>query len=114
MSYQLYRQSKLGDCLVEALDDLITNEKITPPLAMKILAEFDQSICHGLEAEVQAKTTFKGRLHTYRFCDNVWTFVVNDASFKTNASGQGSTSTAPEVHVDKVKIVAVDAKLVVL
>ncbi len=42
MSYQVYRQSQLGDCLVEALDELITNEKITPPLAMKILAEFDQ------------------------------------------------------------------------
>lgn len=39
MSYQVYRQSKLGDCLVEALDELITNEKITPALAMKILAE---------------------------------------------------------------------------
>lgn len=42
MSYQVYRQSKLGDCLVEALDELITNEKITPPLAMKILAEVRQ------------------------------------------------------------------------
>ena len=39
MSYQLYRQSKLGDCLVEALDDLINADKITPPLAMKVLGE---------------------------------------------------------------------------
>jgi Transcription initiation factor IIA, gamma subunit, helical domain len=44
MSYQVYRQSKLGDCLVEALDELITNEKITPALAMKILAEVPS--CH--------------------------------------------------------------------
>jgi Transcription initiation factor IIA, gamma subunit, helical domain len=48
MSYQVYRQSKLGDCLVEALDELITNEKITPALAMKILAE----VCNCLTWEV--------------------------------------------------------------
>jgi len=109
-----------------------------------------QSTCKALEEEVVAKTTFKGKLDTYRFCDNVrrapfdeftysavtvlhckgrckahmridvlmplhpvwqvWTFVVSDATFKTNASGQGSTNMAPEVHVDKVKIVAVSGK----
>lgn len=39
LTHQVYRRSKLGDCLVEALDELITNDKITPALAMKILAE---------------------------------------------------------------------------
>lgn len=39
MSYQLYRQSKLGDSLVEALDQLVTEGKITPDLALKVLAE---------------------------------------------------------------------------
>lgn len=28
-------------------------------------------MCHTLENEVTAKTTFKGKLDTYRFCDNV-------------------------------------------
>jgi Transcription initiation factor IIA, gamma subunit len=37
----------------------------------------------------------------------VWTFLVSDASFKTSATGSGSTISAPEVHVDKVKIIAV-------
>lgn len=40
---QLYRESKLGDSLVDALDDLITAEKITPTLAMRILDQFDQA-----------------------------------------------------------------------
>ena len=42
-----------------------------------------------------------GKLSTYRFCDNVWTFMLNDVEFR-------------EVHelakVDKVKIVACDGK----
>jgi hypothetical protein len=42
-----------------------------------------------------------GKLNTYRFCDNVWTFMLNDVEFR-------------EVHevakVDKVKIVACDGK----
>ena len=37
----------------------------------------------------------------------VWTFLVSDATFKTSATGSGSTVSAPEVHVDKVKIIAV-------
>lgn len=40
---QLYRESKLGDSLVDALDDLITDGKITPTLAMRILDQFDQA-----------------------------------------------------------------------
>ena len=38
---QLYRQTKLGDCLVESLDELITQEKLTPDLAIRILSEYD-------------------------------------------------------------------------
>ena len=40
-SAQLYRQSKLGDCLVEALDDLINAGKLNPELAMRVLTEYD-------------------------------------------------------------------------
>ncbi|KAF6166749.1 hypothetical protein GIB67_005625 [Kingdonia uniflora] len=45
---------------------------------------------------------FTGHLHTYRFCDNVWTFILQDASFK-NEEGQE--------NVGLVKIVACDSKL---
>lgn len=38
---QLYRQTKLGDCLVESLDELINDEKLTPDLAIRILSEYD-------------------------------------------------------------------------
>ena len=39
---QHYRDGKLGDTLVDSLDELINTDKITPALAMRILDEFDQ------------------------------------------------------------------------
>ena len=44
----------------------------------------------------------QGHLHTYRFCDNVWTFILQRASFKSEDS---------EEKVERVKIVACDSKL---
>ncbi|KAL5719440.1 hypothetical protein ACHQM5_012218 [Ranunculus cassubicifolius] len=43
-----------------------------------------------------------GHLHTYRFCDNVWTFILTDAVFKNEETQE---------NVDRVKIVACDSKL---
>lgn len=46
----LYRQSKIGECLVESLDQLIKEEKITPDLAIRILEEVCTCVCvcvHG-------------------------------------------------------------------
>ena len=39
MSVEIYRQTKLGDSLVAALEDLLDNGKITPELAIKVLSE---------------------------------------------------------------------------
>ena len=42
----------------------------------------------------------------------VWTFILSDTKFMTNfTNSAGPTAHAPEVTVDKVKIVCVDAKL---
>ena len=44
----------------------------------------------------------QGHLHTYRFCDNVWTFILQDALFKNEETQE---------NVGRVKIVACDSKL---
>lgn len=44
----------------------------------------------------------QGHLDTYRFCDEVWTFLIKDVTFKM----EGNQS----VTVDKVKIVSCNAK----
>jgi transcription initiation factor TFIIA small subunit len=67
-----------------------------------VLLQFDKSINTALAQRVKSRITFKAtKLNTYRFCDNVWTLMLNDVEFR-------------EVHefarVEKVKIVACDGK----
>ncbi|KAK2624420.1 hypothetical protein QTJ16_006370 [Diplocarpon rosae] len=101
--YELYRRSSIGMALTDTLDDLISERRIEPQLAMKILANFDRSITEVLADKVKARLTFKGHLDTYRFCDEVWTFLIKDVTFKMENSSQ-------TVQVDKVKIVSCNSK----
>ncbi len=104
MSYQLYRNTTLGHTLQESLDELIQCSQITPQLALKVLLQFDKAINNALATRVKNKIGFKGHLNTYRFCDNVWTFVLNDVEFS------GKDGSQEVIAVDKVKIVACDGK----
>jgi len=45
--------------LTDALDDLISEGRIDPQLAMKILANFDRSITEVLSDRVKANLSFK-------------------------------------------------------
>ncbi|KAI1396227.1 transcription initiation factor IIA gamma chain [Hypoxylon fuscum] len=101
--YELYRRSSVGSALTDTLDDLITEHRIDPQLAMKILANFDRAITEVLQEKVKARLTFKGSLDTYRFCDEVWTFQLKNVTFKMENGGQ-------VVSADKVKIVSCTAK----
>ncbi|KAI0022304.1 transcription initiation factor IIA [Xylariomycetidae sp. FL0641] len=101
--YELYRRSSVGGALTDTLDDLITDGSIDPQLAMKILANFDRAITEVLQEKVRSRLTFKGSLHTYRFCDEVWTFQLKNVTFKMDNGGQ-------IVSADKVKIVSCTAK----
>ena len=49
----------IGMALTDTLDDLITERRIEPQLAIKILANFDRSITEILSAKVRAKLAFK-------------------------------------------------------
>ncbi|KAK3533442.1 hypothetical protein QTP70_020766 [Hemibagrus guttatus] len=103
MAYQLYRNTTLGNSLQESLDELIQTQQITPQLALQVLLQFDKAINTALANRVRNRVNFKGSLNTYRFCDNVWTFVLNDVEFR---------EVTDLVKVDKVKIVACDGKMV--
>lgn len=88
---------------------------------MKILANFDKAVAEVLADKVKARLTFKvgsdgivtaawdtdlrlyqGHLDTYRFCDEVWTFIIKDINFKLD-----NTTT---IHADRVKIVSCNTK----
>jgi len=106
MAYQLYRNTTLGNTLQESLDELIQYGQITPQLAYKVLLQFDRSMNKALAEKVKNRLTFKaGKLHTYRFCDNVWTFLLSDVEFRDiQELAKGGT----------VKIVACDGKSEIL
>jgi transcription initiation factor IIA gamma subunit len=50
-----------------------------------------------------APPSLQGSLSTYRFCDEVWTFLIKNVQFKLDNGGQ-------IVQADKVKIVSCNAK----
>lgn len=101
MSYQLYRNTTLGNCLQETLDELIQSQQISPSLAIRVLLEFDKAINNALSQRVRNRVTFRGDLNTYRFCDNVWTLLVKKGEFNDCLT---------KIKVDKVKIVACDGR----
>ncbi|KAG8927717.1 Transcription initiation factor IIA small chain (TFIIA 13.5 kDa subunit) [Tulasnella sp. 419] len=96
--YEFYRGSSIGIALTDSLDELITSGSITPQLAMKVLLQFDRSLADTLVKTVKTKTQLKGHLHTYRLCDEVWTFIIKDATFKMEGN--------ETVAASKVKIIA--------
>lgn len=51
--------SSIGLALTDTLDDLISEERINPQLAMKILGNFDQAITEALQKNVKARLQFK-------------------------------------------------------
>ncbi|KAK7385407.1 hypothetical protein VNO78_31125 [Psophocarpus tetragonolobus] len=101
-TFELYRRSTIGMCLTETLDEMVQNGTLSPELAIQVLVQFDKSMTEALETQVKSKVSIKGHLHTYRFCDNVWTFILQDALFKNEDSQE---------PVGRVKIVACDSKL---
>ncbi|XP_008783049.1 transcription initiation factor IIA subunit 2-like [Phoenix dactylifera] len=101
-TFELYRRSSIGMCLTETLDEMVSNGTLSPDLAIQVLVQFDKSMTEALETQVKSKVTVKGHLHTYRFCDNVWTFILQDATFKNEER---------QDQVGRVKIVACDSKL---
>jgi transcription initiation factor TFIIA small subunit len=95
-------KDSLGGALTDTLDSLITERRIEPQLAMKILINFDKAVADGLSDKVKSRLSFKGHLDTYRFCDDVWTFIIKDINFKLDNSNT--------VHADRVKIVSCNTK----
>lgn len=59
MNYELYRRSTLGECLTDALDELIRSAQMTPQLAMKVLLQFDKSMTETLNEAVRSRATLK-------------------------------------------------------
>ncbi|KXS19580.1 transcription initiation factor IIA, gamma subunit [Gonapodya prolifera JEL478] len=99
---EIYRSSTLGTALTESLDEMITNGQMDPHIAMKVLKQFDATVMETLNSRVRSKCTMKGKLHTFRFVDEIWTFELLKPTIKFDFE----TVTA----AGKVKLVSTTAK----
>ncbi|KAF7040762.1 hypothetical protein CFC21_050639 [Triticum aestivum] len=101
---ELYRQSVIGVALIETLDEMVASGALSPDLAMAVVMQFDKSICHALDKHVESRATFMGgNLHTYRYCDSIWTLNLRNTTFMNEE--------IETVH-PKVKIVAYDMRMI--
>ncbi|KAH7281119.1 hypothetical protein KP509_36G031200 [Ceratopteris richardii] len=94
-----YRKTSIGTSLMDVLDELVANGSITPLLAVKVLMQFEKSMNEALQIKIKSKVSFKGHLHTYRFYDNMWTFLLKNTTFKKDNGN---------LQVDLVKVIACD------
>ncbi|CAI4231154.1 unnamed protein product [Auanema sp. JU1783] len=99
-TYIMYRNTTLGEALQKTLDDLINDDLVTPALAQKVLAVYDRAINKALSKMAKNKVSFKAdKLRAYRYCDNVWTFLMEKVDFREAIDGG---------PVNRVKFVACD------
>jgi transcription initiation factor TFIIA small subunit len=100
----VYRNTTLGVCLIEALQEMQQQQKINDEkLIKKILFQFDKSMMEVLESKSLSKCVMKGHLHTYRFCDNTWTFFLENPVFRFDSREM--------TWLDSAKIVAADYRV---
>ncbi|KAJ4457694.1 putative transcription initiation factor IIA subunit 2 [Paratrimastix pyriformis] len=101
--FSIYRKSTLGIALAETLDEFYAQGVINKDFATRIQQHFDKVINERLANSSASKINpLKAHLHTYRFCDNVWTFVLQ--RMKCTIEGAPLNIDGP------VKIVACDGK----
>lgn len=101
MSYEIYRECTLGRTLTNSLDEMVQSKEMTPVMALRILLQFDKSMHRIISNEIRSRAIIKGRLSTYRFFDDVWTFVLKEVRLKIDEAC---------VLLDNIKIVACNSK----
>ena len=73
MAYALYRGTRLGLALQEALGELEEYEQISPSVKSAVLRKFDETMCDKLENEVESRLTIRAeRLWSFRFAFSCW------------------------------------------
>ncbi|CAB3401591.1 unnamed protein product [Caenorhabditis bovis] len=103
-AYALYRSTTLGQALEQTLTDMEEEGLIPKNLSAKVLNQFDKSMNKAISRIPREKIQFCAeKLITYRYCDNVWTFILNDIGIK-------DPHRSFDHPIDKLKIVACDGR----
>lgn len=98
-SRRLQFDKSLADTMVKQVKNKTTLKvRISSVLRAGRLFTGPLSSCVVCRTAVVMGCGIQGHLHTYRLCDDVWTFIVKDASFKMESNEM--------VPAPKIKIVA--------
>ncbi|GLC36021.1 hypothetical protein PLESTB_000530100 [Pleodorina starrii] len=111
MSFQIYRNTSVGESLMETIEQLAEEGKLPEEVALAVLKQFDTSMSEAIKKFVTGKATMKANMKTYHYYENVWTFSLEEVEFKLNQAGSGSMAGAQTMKCNTTKVVVVDAKL---
>ena len=72
--HELYREhTSVGQTLMETLNELISENRIAPEVARKVVSKFDECFAKTLEKDVITKIKFKGTWTLlYKQIDPLW------------------------------------------
>ena len=98
----LYTNSILCKKLIETLDEFMKQGQISETFKSKMLTKFDEIMCQEISKEPKTKNTIKGKVISFRNCDDIWIFYCKDTNIKFD---KGS------INFSKLKIIALDEKL---
>jgi transcription initiation factor TFIIA small subunit len=104
MSLTLYRQSTLGKTLMEVLQELEKEKKISEQMSSKVLEIFDRSICEEISTIKKQKATIKAKVTSFKNCDDIWIFYSKDATITI-------TNDKKTTICSKLKIIACDKNM---
>lgn len=100
---ELYRQSKLGQALADALDEMVHNEQLQPSVALKALEHFDSTMQDAL-ARCNVHASLSGYLFSFRRVSGVLTLNATDLRVRLQAKGHSDVVVCPSA-----RLLAVDA-----
>jgi len=113
----IYRESCLGKSLKTAVDEMVLVETLPENLVDVAMQLFDAAIREHIKPSRIITSTTRptalegeirdGKVESYRFVDNVWTFNLAKAAFKGGVFAVGRNA----LHVDRVRVICADAKV---
>jgi transcription initiation factor TFIIA small subunit len=102
MSLTLYRQSSLGKTLLEVLEELQKEDKISNEMLSKTLEIFDRVICEEISKSKKQKASIKAQVTSFKNCDDIWIFYGKIVSVTIEKSN---------ITCGKLKIIACDKNM---
>ena len=102
MSLTLYRQSSLGKTLLEVLEELQKEDKISNEMLSKTLEIFDRVICEEISKSKKQKASIKAQVTCFKNCDDIWIFYGKNVSVTIEKSN---------ITCGKLKIIACDKNM---